>query len=63
MAVKTISKSSIRRELAEFVEEVGVLCSVCHKHLAQLAVEAMQAGYDEAIDATERGILRIVPGK
>jgi len=34
-----------------------------HKHLAQLAVEAMQAGYDEAIDATERGILRIVPGK
>lgn len=32
-----------------------------HKRLAQLAVEAMQAGYDEVIDPTTRGVLRIIP--
>ncbi len=30
------------------------------KHLAELAVEAMQAGYDEAVDPTVRGVLKIV---
>lgn len=32
-----------------------------HKHLAQLAVEAMQAGYDEAVDPTMRGVLSVIP--
>jgi hypothetical protein len=33
-----------------------------HARLAALSVEAMQAGYDEAIDPTMRGALRILPG-
>jgi hypothetical protein len=32
-----------------------------HKHLADLSVEALQAGYDEAIDPTVRGMLSVVP--
>src|ERR1051325_1957976 len=32
-----------------------------HKDLAELSVEAMQAGYDEAVDANARGVLRIIP--
>jgi GT2 family glycosyltransferase len=32
-----------------------------HQHLATLALEAMQAGYDEAIDLTARGVLKILP--
>lgn len=31
-----------------------------HQKLAKLAVEAMQAGYDEAVDPSERGILKLV---
>ena len=31
-----------------------------HQHLADLCVKAMQEGYDEAVDASERGVLRIL---
>jgi hypothetical protein len=31
-----------------------------HQHLADLAVKAMQAGYDEAVVEAERGLLRMV---
>jgi hypothetical protein len=33
-----------------------------HKHLADLSVAAMQAGYDEAVDPATLGVLRILPG-
>ncbi|MEI7732684.1 MAG: glycosyltransferase [Verrucomicrobiota bacterium] len=32
-----------------------------HQHLAGTALKAMQAGYDEAIDVAERGILKVIP--
>jgi GT2 family glycosyltransferase len=32
-----------------------------HQRLADLALQAMQAGYDEAVDESARGVLRIVP--
>jgi hypothetical protein len=32
-----------------------------HQHLADLAMKALQSGYDEAIDQSVRGVLRIVP--
>jgi glycosyltransferase involved in cell wall biosynthesis len=32
-----------------------------HLHLAKLSLEAMQAGYDEAIKEEERGVLRVMP--